>query len=261
MKKHRLNISVKLISWAVIIFLVLTFILVYTWRFLNTAEYFKVKEVVTKEANGVSLSYLKGKNMFGLDLRRESSNLKTYFPECRNIRLVRLLPNRIFVDLIKRKPVALVKLYKYFSVDEDQVFFDTAEDPQESGLPVVTGLETKIFGARPGRKYDIKELELALNIIREVKRSRTLRDYKIRKIDASNVSNASLFIIPPPSEYDYIDTTLRYEGLEIKLSPGAVRSKIALLANLMAAARKELNNIKYIDLRFKEPVIRLKDAK
>jgi len=259
-RKNRLNIPVKLISLAAIIFLVLMFVMVYTWKFLTTSDYFKIKEVITGDTSSNNLSYLKGKNIFSIDLRQESRYILEYFPECKNIRLVRILPNRVFVDLIRRKPLALLKLYKYFSVDEDMVVFDAGGDPQQSGLPVITGMETKIFGAKSGRKYNIKELEFALNIIKEVKRNRLLRDYGIRKIYVPDTTNASVFIIPPPSEYGHMDSISRYEGLEVKLSSERIRYKISLLANLMVAGRKELNNIKYIDIRFKEPVIKLKFA-
>lgn len=261
MKKNKLNFPVKLISLISVIFLVLIFIIVYTWTVIKNSSVFKIKDVIVRDAGNINLSYLKGKNIFSVDLKRESGGLLAYFPECKNVRLVRLLPNRIFVDFIRRKPIALIKLYKFFALDEDGVLFDAAGGLQQSGFPVIVGLETKIFGAKAGRKYDIRELRFALNIIKEIKRNRILRDYKIRKIEAASLTNTSIFLIPPPSEYDYIDMTLRVEGIEIKLSSDGIRHKIAMLANLMVAARSEWNNIKYIELRFKEPVLKLKDTK
>lgn len=220
-----------------------------------------VREVLTREARQNDFSYLKGKNIFSIDLRRESRNILQYFPECRRVQLVRLLPGRIFVDLVKRKAVALVKLYKYFALDEDQVLFEAPlSEAEESELPVIAGLETKIFGPKSGTKYNIKELELALEVIKEARRNRILRDYKIRKIDVPSTTGASVFIIPGSGDYEYMDSTLRYEGLEVKLSSDRVRYKMALLANLIVAARNEWNKIKYIDFRFKEPVIKLKDV-
>jgi cell division septal protein FtsQ len=260
MKKKKFKIPLKLISLTAIICLVLTAIMVYTFRFLKTSEYFKIKDVVTRDASNINLSYLKGKNIFSIDLKRESNYILEYFPECKNVRLVRLLPNRIFVDLIRRKPLAIVKLYRYFVLDEEGVLLDVLVEPEESALPIITGLETKIFGAKPGKKCNVKELTFALNIIKEIKKSKRFRDYRIKTIDASNLNNASIFIIPPSFEFDYPDVTLRYEGLEVKLNSDRIAYKVTLLANLVAAARKELSNIKYIDLRFKEPVIKFKDA-
>ncbi|MFH1458311.1 MAG: hypothetical protein ABIG31_04000 [Candidatus Omnitrophota bacterium] len=263
MKKNKLKIPFKRICFYATILLTLTFIVIYTWRFLRTSDQFKITEVLTRDDTTIDFSYLKGRNLLSLDLRQESRNILQYFPECKRIRMVRILPNRIFINLIKRKPVALIKLYRVFALDEDQVLFEVPAlvDSQEYGLPVILGMETKIFGPKIGQKYNIKELEFALSIIKEAKRNKVLRDYKIRKIDVPNTTNACVFVIPGTSDYEYIDSTLRYEGLEVKLSSDRVGYKVAVLANLMVAAKKEWNNIKYIDLRFKEPVIKLKDTR
>ncbi|KPK98115.1 MAG: hypothetical protein AMJ95_05810 [Omnitrophica WOR_2 bacterium SM23_72] len=262
MKKNKLKLPLKKMRLPVILLVALTLMGFAVWRFLRTLDQFKITEIRTGNDSQLDFSYLKGRNILELDLKRESAKILQYFPECKRVRMVRILPNRIYIDLIQRKAVALVKLYKYFGLDEDLVFFEVpvGEDAISSGLPVITGLDTKIFGPKIGRKYDIKELEIALSIIQEARKNRFLRDCKIRKIDVPQMTHISIFIIPGPSYSEYMDSTLRNEGLEVKLSSGRVRNKIAMLANLMAAAKKEWNKIKYIDLRFREPVIKLKDA-
>ncbi|MFH0826669.1 MAG: hypothetical protein V1923_02095 [Candidatus Omnitrophota bacterium] len=262
MKKNKLKFPFKKIRFYVILFVVLISMGVYALNFVRTLDQFKIAEIRTGSDSPFDFSYLKGRNILDLDLRKESAKILQYFPECKRVRMVRILPNRIYIDLIQRKAVALVKLYKVFGLDEDLVLFEVpvGEDAMNLGLPVITGMDTKIFGPKVGRKYDIKELKIALRIIEEAKSNRALRDCKIRKIDVHQMTHISIFIIPGPSDSDYMDSTLRNEGLEIKLSPDRVRSKIAMLANLMVAAKKEWNKIKYIDLRFREPVIKLKNA-
>lgn len=263
MKKNKLKIPLKKIRLYVILLVVLTLTGFYAWRFLRTLDQFKITDVWTQDDRQFDFSYLKGKNILALDLRQESAKILQFFPECKRVRIVRILPNRIYIDLIQRKPLALVKLYKYFGLDEDRVLFEVpvGDDAMGLGLPIITGMDTKIFGPKVGRKYDIKELEVALRIIEEAKRNRFLRDCKIRKIDAPHTTHISVFIIPGPADFDYMDSTLRNEGLEVKLSSDKVRFKIGMLASLMVAAKKEWNNIKYIDLRFREPVIKLRDTR
>ena len=50
-------------------------------------------------------------------------------------------------------------------------------------------------------------------------------------------------------------------GLEIKIGQDNIRDRINILSNLLIQLRDELGNIKYIDLRFKEPVIKLNSHK
>jgi len=272
MRKNRVNLgsfikgrrfSPKLIGATIIILLASCLIIGYIWKVLSTSDYFTIKDVITRESNIVDLSFLLDKNIFSVDLGKEAGYILETFPNYNKIRLIRVLPNRIFVDFIKRKPVALVKLYRYFALDKEGVLFYGSDEPQELELPLILGLETKIFGPRPGKKYNIKEILLALNIIREGKRNRVLKDYKIKRINVANPTTASILITLTPKTPDYtsIQTIRGLEGLEVRLGEDNIKNKIIILAGLLGQAKNELANIKYIDLRFKEPVIKFKDAK
>ncbi|MCX5703614.1 MAG: hypothetical protein NT066_03885 [Candidatus Omnitrophica bacterium] len=264
MKKRRFHIPVKLVSAIVIIFLALVFIIGYSLRAIRDSDYFNIKEIIANEGNAVDLSYLKGNNIFSVDLINESRNILDAYPGYSLIKLVRILPNRIFANFIKRKPVALVKLYRYFALDEGGVFFDLVNQQIEGlSLPVIVGLETKIFGARPGKAYNIRELVLALHIIKEIKRDRLLKDYRIKKINVANIANTSMFMLYPPLSQD--TRSAKVSGapgeLEVRLGKDKIKDKIAILAGLVMGSSNDLANIKYIDLRFKEAVIKLKDVK
>lgn len=242
-----------------IIFIALALVMGYIWGFLHTYEYFKITEIMGRNGSLQEFSYLKEKNIFGLDLRREAKRILEFYPECSKINLVRVLPNRIFVHFIKRKTLALVKLYKDFNVDEEGVFFYASGEPQEQVLPNIVGLKRNIFGAKPGRRY-IKELAPALNIIREFGKNKSLGNYRIRKIDLANPTNISVFVYSP-FDYSMAKTSVEKEAFEVKLGEDKIKEKISLLAGIITAEKKNISNIKYIDLRFKEPVIKFKDAK
>lgn len=218
----------------------------YIVKGLKTLDYFKIKDVVIRGTDQVELSYLKGRNIFVVDLQKESGYLSLNYPAYKKIKLIRILPSHLFVDFIRRKPLGIVKLYRYFCVDEDMVLFDVSADLEEEDLPVILGLDTKIFGPKQGRIYNIKELALALNIIKEAKSNRVLKDYEIKRIDVTNPSHASFFIP---------------DDLEIKIGEGDTKDKIDILGSIFIHIKNDLNNVKYIDLRFKEPVIKFKDVK
>lgn len=245
---------VKFFIITVIIFLALFFITGYIYRILGASDYFKIKEIITREQNSADLSYLKGKNIFAVDLEGESRYISESFPNYGKINLVRVLPDRIFVDFVERQPRALLKLYKYFALDKDGVLFTPSAQDLQADLPVISGLETKIFGPKPGKKYSLKEINLVLNIIKEMNMNKALKDYKIKKIDVANPSNSTVFIA-------FAHSNQPQELLEVRIGGEGIKDKFTVLGGIITQEKLSLNKIRYIDLRFKEPVIKLKDGK
>ena len=254
MKKQKLKTAVKFVSIGLIILLALSFIIGYIWKILASSDYFLVKNIFIRGSDTADLSYLKGKNIFSLDLEKESGYILDNYPEYRRINLAKVLPDRIFADFNRRKPCAYIKLYKYFTVDSQGVIFSPSNQgrPQESelNLPVITGLETRLFGPKPGKKYNIKELSFALSLINEISRNSVLKNFRIKKIDVANLASSSVSLELNPAEV-----------LELRLGNLNIREKILIVADLLIQESQELGNIRYIDLRFKQPVIKFKELK
>ena len=240
------------ISFAVILLAIFIF-LGYICNVVKYSNIFTVREILLKDSPEADLSYLRGRNIFDIDLKKESQDIQRFHPNYSGISLVRIFPNRIFVEFIERRPVALIKLYRYFAIDEfGVIFYIQGVEPPEMDLPVITGLETRLFGPKPGVRYNIKELNLALEILQEAKRTRILKYYKIRKVDVSSAANTSIFI---PIARNIIS------DLEVKLGSNDITNKMAILAGLIINGKNDISGIKYIDLRFNEPVIKLNDVK
>lgn len=247
MKKRRLKIPVSTIIIILILLSAIYIFLKFLSGFLWTSEYFNIKTVKVNEKD-IDLSFLLGKNIFALDLKKEAKEISTMYPNYYKVRLVRQLPNGISVKLEKRKPLAYLRLYRYFAIDEEAVLFNLDSDNAlNPNLPIILGLETKIFGPKGGKRYcDIKELALCLDLIREIKGIRGLKDYKIKKIDVSFFPNFSFYIL---------------ENIEIKIGTSNINHKLRLLNSILTNPRQDLSRIQYIDLRFKEPVIKYKYEK
>jgi len=261
MRKLKLRLPLKTIAIIIIAILITSFILTSIIRILAASDYLKIGNIIVKN-DIADLSYLKGKNIFTVDLGRESRYILNSHPEYRRIRIIRLLPNQLFVDFVKRNAVAYIKLYRYFCVDEEMVLFYPQAGALDPQLPVVLGLETKIFGPKSGKRYNTKELQLALEIIRETKKSRDLRGYQIKIINLTNPSSVSFFLIPPCSSLDCaVGGRGIPQGIEIKIGQEDITDKIDILSKLLMQEKNNLGNIKYIDLRFNEPAIKLKDVK
>ena len=263
MKKRRVNIPVKPLFFIMVFFIAPVFITGYIWQALTTSDYFRIKDISGVNVSSTDFSYLKKKNIFLLHLPGESINIAKSCPDCLRVRLARVLPDSIFVEFVKRNPVALVKLYRYFSVDQEGVFFDSAQDTQDSGLPLITGLEAKLSGIKPGKECKAKELILALTIIKEAGKFCNLRDYRIQRIDVAGADDLTIFIPVDlgTDVYRNWQVPKAQKILAVRISQGNIVEKVAVMSGLINQEKNNLGNIKYIDLRFKEPVIKFKDDK
>jgi len=277
MKKRKLSPKLYIKPFiglaAFVIFLIL--LLAFVFKTVRTMDFFIVKETIVRESfeakdnaassllnqvfdETIDISYLKGKNLFAVDLDKEENYLSVIYPGYKKVRLVRVLPNRVFADFIRRKPVAYVKLYRNFSVDDEGVLFSLTEDPAELGLPAICGLETKIFGPKSGRKYNAKDLITAVTLIKLINTNKVLKNLKIIKVDVSSPANTVLFVLPPQKTFNVgKKQAVNQVGIEIKIGQDYLVDKINILSSLFAQINSDWTRIKYVDLRFKEPVIKI----
>lgn len=244
MKKRKIKLPFKTIIIVAISLATLYLSIRYLFQFLLTSDYFAIKKIAINNKD-VDLSYLKGRNTFSIDLKKLSYNLNARYPDYRAIRVSRYLPDCIVADFVKRKTVAYIRLYRYFAVDREGVLFNPENNYLNQEIPIILGLETKIFGPKPGQKLDVKEMWLALDLIKRFNGTEALRDYKIKTINVSSLFDLS-FSIP--------------ENVEVKIGQD-LNEKLIIFISLLPHIHSELSRIRYIDLRFKEPVIKYKYEK
>jgi len=258
MKRRKYNLPIKFIIYLAVILLAIFLLIGYIWKVLTTSDFFSVKKVVVRNSN-LYFDYLKGRNIFSLDLDSQSRNVFSNCPDCRKVRFSRILPDCIVVDFLKRQPVALVNFYKNFALDQQGILFYPASTSDLGALPIIYGLETKIFAPKPGIKYKRPELDLALDIINELKANKAFSAFTLKRIDVSSLQSAGFFILLPKQIANYILPLPQSEwsGFEVRTGEGNIRQKLMILGGLIMQARKDWGNIKYIDLRFKEPLIKL----
>lgn len=249
--RKRFNFSVVLLPFMALC--VIAGCLWYGWWLLHNADYFRVKEVIVRGEESADLTHLRARNIFEIDLLKETSSLLESYPDFSQVKMVRVLPDRIFVDFLKRNPVALVKLYKDFAIDAEGVLFYLLDDTKKALLPVIVGLETKIFGPKPGRQYTTKELSTALKIIRYSAMNPALQPYTIATIDLTHPSQTSFILRRAGSQ------EAAPESIEVRIGLDNIRQRISILSGLLRESNQDFGQITYIDLRFRDPVIKFKE--
>jgi hypothetical protein len=237
MKKRRLKfpfriISISLLSLASILSVVLLFI-----HYLTTAEYFEVR-------NSVNFT---GQNIFKVDLPKETQALSKQYPEYKRIYIRRLMPHRITVDFEPRQAVAMVELSsKCFYVDGEGVLFSCiGQENDNLQLPLIIGIGSSISHPRSGIRCNEESFLCTLEFINNLNRDSNLSQLvKIKEVNIKNINDV------------YLLTTA---GCKINLGTvDSLNKRLLILRRLVSEINSDLDTVEYIDLRFREPVLKYK---
>lgn len=248
-------VLIILVGWAMMIY-----------QNLKRFEYFRVKEVTIRQGSNIihdekNFVYLIGRNIFELDLAKEVRNAVYYYPSYQRIRMTRFFPSHLVVDFLQREPLACIKSSRTFYIDENLILFELPNETVNENLPVICGIDKYILNAKYGSKCRFSAVEAALNIIKQAKQNKVFRDYRIKKIDLSGFDNALIFLLVPGPNTISCKTNfvVPEQIIKVKIGWGDIHSKLVFLATLLAQIKNNTYNIEYIDLRFKESVIKFKE--
>ena len=212
--------------------------------FLN-ARMFKIKEIIKSPSlqfvSSRHLERLEGQNIFSVDLQGIQRRVQSQYPSVDRLRILRRLPNRVIVTAQKREPFVVAAAGSRDVVLDYRGVVLGGGVPVRGSLPYLTGA-ADTSPVKAGRKFADSRVKVGLKIINEVKQNGYLNKFPIRSIDVSNLSKISLFI----------------NNIEIIMDRFKVEEKIETLGLLLSDAGIPLNEINYLDLRFKEPVINKK---
>ncbi len=245
-RKSSVNIS-RIAVVRTIVFLIIGFIFfsgyVNAVEFLTSSPLFEVKEVMVDRSIQFidlrALRDLKGTNIFKVDVNKIDSQIARVYPYIAQLRVVRQLPDRILVLAKKREP--LMQVYfkkKYLLLDTEGVALYYVLQP--AVLPQVYGIPLERSGMFLGGQVRGAELSKVVEILNSFKQSPWLRRWRIHAVQAANLSKIDLSV---------------GENMHVILDQEDTQDKIESLQMLISTNKIDLNKVKYIDVRFKEPVI------
>jgi cell division septal protein FtsQ len=245
-KKSSVNIS-RIAVIRIIVFLFIGLVLftgyVNAVEFLTSSPLFEVKDVMIDRSIGFidlrALKDLKGTNIFKVDITKIDRQIAKAYPYIAQLRVVRQLPDRILVLAKKREP--LMQIYfkkKYLLMDTEGVALYYILQPAD--LPQVYGIPLERNWLFLGGHIRGPELSKVVDILNMFKQSAYLRRWHIHAVQAGNLSKIDLLV---------------GENMHVILDQEDTQDKIELLQMLISSNKIDLDKVKYIDLRFKEPVI------
>ena len=225
----------------IVIFLVLAALLV--MAFLHGSDYFKLKAIESRgfsdqaKAVAVNTEILKAyinKNIFDIDIKAIANYLARLYPDARSVEIWRALPNKLSIRVNFRKPVAMLGESKFYPVDAEGVVLFNVDPKAQGLLPVISGVEA-VFEGEKIKKIESKNLKVALELLKEIKKARFLDSYRLSAIDAASLSDMAFYL---------------NDGLEIRIGFENFKDRLLKLRNTLKDTRLVKDKIKYIDLRF-----------
>ncbi len=232
--------NVKRILRVAVIFVLIAAI----YLFLGNSRYFKLDtiEVIDKShatalKAGDLLSVYKGRNIFNIDIDSLSSQIKRDIPTIKHAIVKRVLPNKLEIDIIPRVPIAKIKSHRYFPIDRTGMVL--SPEIKTEKLPIITGFSVWL-SIKVGTKLENPQVRNAFLLIDALEESAILSDYAVSAIDVSNYRNLSFYL---------------ENGIEVKIGSEDFLDRLNRLKTTFASPKLDKENIKYIDLRFKDVVI------
>jgi len=211
--------------------------------------YFKVKEIqvtggdrslqsmkVIEKAE--ALKMCKGENIFMVNIHELSAGIKDRYPEFKSVKVRRKMPNVLEVNVVPRIPVAMVKTFGYYPIDGEGVIL-SPEISSNNRLPVISGIS---IWTRPkiGVRLASGRVDLSLQLLDQLKHYDVIGKFGVQRLEVSNIRNILIFL---------------GTGLEIRMGQDEFEDKLEHLVTILSDDKIDKSNLKYIDLRFKDPVL------
>ena len=161
--------------------LLLSFFLIgghWMYRHLLEDPFFRVREVKVEGCRKIAketllpLTAMEGMpNLFTVRLRDVAQRLESH-PWVEEVRARKVFPNRIWIQIKERAPIAILQLEDLYYIDTKGVIFSPVGDRDEYNYPFLTGLTRQVLEKDPAEAKHLimKALEL-LNAVNHEKAS------------------------------------------------------------------------------------------
>jgi len=184
------------------------------------------------------LKKVKGESIFKVNIEKIAVVLKKEHPEFKTLKVNRIMPNIIGLELEVRVPLVMVKYNNYYPVDSDGVLL-SPDTKVDGTLPVIIGLE---FLKKPkvGEKVESKQLKSVLQAYKILRSANVIKKYGIKGIEVSNIKNLVIYL---------------GNNLEVRIGEGKLADELKKLENVLKDSKVDKNNLRYVDLRFEDVVL------
>lgn len=189
------------------------------------------------------LARLKGKNIFKVNLKEIHRDFLRIYPDAGRVRVLRKLPNQIFIEVTPRIPFARFSWSGQSGIIDRDGYVISRNPRDIEKLPLVTGFSSTDVNLRSGNVSGSKVFNLAVDVIETFRSIDSLNSYHLQKVDVSSPSRINIFL---------------NQDLHVIIDKEHILQKLNLLEIILSKSQIDQNQIYYIDLRFREPVVRVR---
>jgi cell division septal protein FtsQ len=225
--------------------MVVALILTGMWRFFSFAEAFAVEHVDIPSQVQFNLPQgIEGRNIWQVDIRSLASDFHRQQPWLEQVRVIRRLPDTIVVQPIQRIPIAVVRLGRWHPIDT--AGFILPQEYSVEDLPKLSGFQKAGVELVAGQLNDHPIVLQSLRVLKRLQVASVLAGRRVEELDATD-ANMLRFTLNGGLEV--------FCGREIELDQHLQR-----LADALAIIEERGMDVRYIDVRFQDPVVAPKDA-
>lgn len=235
-------------------FIAIVFLLFFLYRgyraLIFGSDTFTVKSIVFDQGldfiDVSDVGYVKGKNIFSVDLKELQKRLGRKYPQTYYLSVMRRYPNQLYITAQQRQPyVQLTTGGHTFLIDDGGVVMSMAKENDRS-LPMVEGARVRSGDVKLGRYCKSDQINAAILVVKAFLQVKDLSSYKIQTINVERLSQIEVILD---------------NKLKVIVDTDNLRNKMAMLGVVLTEVHFDLGDTEYVDLRFKQPIRGKKNGK
>jgi cell division protein FtsQ len=170
----------------------------------------------------LSLAELEGMpNLFTLRLKEVAKRLESH-PWVEQVKLRKVFPNKILIQIEERKPIAILQLEELYYIDNKGVIFSPMGDGDLYNYPFLTGLTRQVMGKDPEEAKHL--ITKALEFLRIVDKEKVFPPEEISEVHMEKTFGIEYFT--------------KTEGVEVRMGWEHFGEKLRRLAIILSDLRK-----------------------
>jgi cell division septal protein FtsQ len=211
---------------------------------LRSNDYFRIRSVTIDASlefiNKDDLKPLLGENIFAVRLQKVQSKLSNKYPQASDLKVVRRFPNQIAVIAKQRFPFVQIPVAGKAVILDDQGVVLSLEEKGDKKFPQIIGVKQHGQEVVRGLPFDGPDMAAALAIVKNFQAEKSLSSYQIESVNVENMSKVYFTLLDNP---------------DVIVDQDKIAHGIKVLSVVLSQGQLDLKQVKYIDLRFNEPII------
>jgi hypothetical protein len=193
------------------------------------------------------LAKLKGKNLFSVDLPKAEAKVHARYPQLAELRVIRRFPDEIFVTAVRREPFAKVFIDGHSCVIDRQGYMIGAPIEGQESLTVIKGLKRQKVSA--GELIRDERVKLGVMIIMFFREDRRLSSVQLETVHVDDLTRIVCDVEVEEAEFQAI------------MDKENITARLKMFSDVLSRGGLDLQQIKYMDFRFGEPILGQKKVK